>query len=192
MIKEYSLFGFPFTPAEIRTVAYEFPEKNNLPGFSDAKEMAGHKWFQLFLKCHEELHVKQGATNLSLSKAFGMIKGIVDSWFDKYETLVESMGITDPACIWNTDEHGSEDMHKVKKVLGIKGIKQFQVQLREKGRHTTMMTYVNGVGYALPPMVIHRGKYHDSWWIDAPKCILVRGSKKATSTRNYLLSMGRC
>ena len=151
MIKEYSLFGFPFTPAEIRTVAYEFSEENNLPGFSDAKEIAGHKWFQLFLKHHEELCVKQGATNLSLSRALGSTKGIVDSWFDKYEALIESMGITDPACIWNFDEHGSEDMHKVKKVVWIKGIKQFQVQPREKARHTTMMTYVNGAGYALPP-----------------------------------------
>ena len=99
MIKGYSLFGFPFTPAEIRDVAYEFSEENNLPGFSDAKEMAGHKWFHLFLKWHEELCVKHGATNLSLSRALGSTKGIVENWFDKYEALVESMGITDPACI---------------------------------------------------------------------------------------------
>ena len=92
-------------------MAYEFSEENNLPGFSDAKEMAGYKWFHLFLKWHEELHVKHGATNLSLSRALGSTKGIVENWFDKYEALVESMGITDPACIWNIDEHGSEDMH---------------------------------------------------------------------------------
>ena len=74
MIKEYSLSGFPLTPAEIRTVAYEFSEENNLPGFSDAKEMAGHKWFHLFLKWHEELCMKHGATSLSLSRALGNTK----------------------------------------------------------------------------------------------------------------------
>ena len=30
-----------------------------------------------------------------------------------------------PQIIWNIDEHWSEDMPKVKKVIGVKGIKQF-------------------------------------------------------------------
>ena len=158
IIREYSLSGFPFTPAEIRTVAYEFSE-NNLPGFSDAKEMAGNKWFHLFLKQHEELHMKHRATNLSLSRALGSTKGIVENWFDKYEALVESMGITDPACIWNIDEHGSEDMHKVKKVVGIKGIKTISGSAKGEGKvhyHADLCKW----GWFCPsPMVIHKGKY---------------------------------
>ena len=102
------------------------------------------------------------------------------------------MGITDPACIWNIDEHGSEDMHKVKKVVGINGIKQFQVQPKEEARCTTMMTYVNGAGYALPPMVIHRGSTMILGTLMHQSVSLSGGPKKATSTRNYLLSMGRC
>ena len=83
------------------------------------------------------------------------------------------LNITDPKYIWNIDEHGSEDIAKVKRVVGIKGIKQYQIQTREKPRQTTMLTYVNGAGYALPPMVIHRGKYHDSWHIGAQPHVLV-------------------
>ena len=82
-------------------------------------------------------------------------------------------------------------MHKVKKVVGINGIKQFQVQPREKARSTTMMTYVNGAGYALPPMVIHRGQYHGSWHIDAPKCVLVRGSKKGYINKKLFAEYGK-
>ena len=67
------------------------------------------------------------------------------------EALVESMGITDLACIWNIDEHGSEDMHKVKKVVGIKGIKQFQVQPREKARCTTMLNLYKWGWFYLSP-----------------------------------------
>ena len=63
----------------------------------------------------------------------------------------------DPKYIWNIDEHGSEDMAEVKRVVGIKGIKQYQMQPREKPRWTTMLTNVNAAGYALHPMVIHRG-----------------------------------
>ena len=41
-----------------------------------------------------------------------------------------------------------------------------------------MLTYVNAAGFALSPMVIHRGKYHDSWCIGAQPRVLVQGSKK--------------
>ena len=83
---------------------------------------------------------------------------IIDQWFDKYEQLIEELQITDPKYIWNVDEHGSEDIPKVKRVVGIKKIKTFQVVCHEKARCTTMLTYINGEGFALPPMVIHRGK----------------------------------
>ena len=191
MIKDYSLLGFPFTGREIRAIAYEFAEENHIQGFSELKEMSGAKWFGLFLKHHDELHVKHGATHLSLARALGSTHNIVENWFNSYEKLIEDLGITDPECIWNSDEHGSEDMHKVKKVTGIKGIKQFQVQPREKPRRTTMLTYVNAAGYALPPMVIHRGKYHDSWRIDAPKRVLVRGSKKGYINKKLFCEYGK-
>ena len=51
-----------------------------------------------------------------------------------------------------------------------KKLKTFQVVCHEKARCTTMLTYINGEGYALPPMIIHRGKYHESWCIGAPPC----------------------
>ena len=168
MIEEYALLGFPMTTKEIRTIAYDFAIDNNIFGFSDKKEIAGHKWFSLFLKRHNSLCVKQGVTNLSLAHALGSSSAIIDGWFDKYEKLIEELNITDPKYIWNIDEHGSEDIPKVKRVVGIKKIKTFQVVCCEKARHTTMLTYINGEGYALPPMIIHRGKYHESWCIGAP------------------------
>ena len=118
-------------------------------------------------------------------------KQIIETWFDQYEDLVAQLGITDPAQIWNIDEHGSEDLHKVKRVVGIKGMKQYQIQPREKARHTTMLTYVNAVGYALSPMVIHRVKYHDSWHIDAPKRVLVHSSKKGYINKKLFAECGK-
>ena len=43
MIEEYALLGFPMTPKEIWTIAYDFAIDNNIFGFSDKKEIAGHK-----------------------------------------------------------------------------------------------------------------------------------------------------
>ena len=64
--------------------------------------------------------------------------------------------IDDPCYLWNVDEHGTEDVLKCSKVVGIKGIKANQTVCREKSHRSTMMTYVNAAGHALPPMVIHR------------------------------------
>ena len=127
MTEEYALLGFPLTPKEIRSIAYDFAVDNDIIGFSDRKEIAGHKWFSLFLKHHDSLRVKQGVTNLSLACALGSSSQIIDQWFDKYEQLIEELQITDPKYIWNVDEHGSEDIPKVKRVVGIKKIKTFQV-----------------------------------------------------------------
>ena len=67
MIEEYALLGYPLTPKEIRSIAYDFAADNDIIGFSDRKEIAGQKWFSLFLKHRDSLRVKQGVTNLSLA-----------------------------------------------------------------------------------------------------------------------------
>ena len=108
-----------------------------------------------------------------------------------YQSLLEQLNIMDPKYIWNINEHGSEDMAKVKRVVGIKGIKQYQMQPREKPRQTTMLIYVNAAEFALPPMVIHRGKYHDSWHIGTQPCVLVQGSKKGYINKKLVAEYGK-
>ena len=43
MIEEYALLGFPMTPKEIRSIAHDSAIDNDILGFSDKKEIAGHK-----------------------------------------------------------------------------------------------------------------------------------------------------
>ena len=106
-------------------------------------------------------------------------KVILDHWFDEYEKVVKELKIDYPHYnAWNVDEHGTEDVLKCSKVVGIKGIKANQTVCREKARRSTMLTYVNAAGYALPPMVIHKGKFHDSWCKNAPPRVLVCSSKE--------------
>ena len=82
-------------------------------------------------------------------------------------------------------------MPKVKKVIGLKGIKQFQKQPYEKPKQTTMLTYVNAAGFALPPLVIHKGKYHDSWRTHCPRAVMVRGSKKWYINKFFFAEYGK-
>ena len=82
-------------------------------------------------------------------------------------------------------------MPKVKKVISLKGIKQFQKQPHEKPKRTTMLTYVNAAGFALPSLVIHKGKYHDSWRTHCPRSVMVRGSKKGYINKFLFAEYGK-
>ena len=84
MISEYSLLGFPLTPKEIREIAFEYADENNLSGFSEDKEIGGYKWFYDFMKCHDKLRVKNGITNLSHAHVLGSFQCIINQWFDMY------------------------------------------------------------------------------------------------------------
>ena len=67
------------------------------------------------------------------------------------------MGINSPDQIWNVDEHGTEHCVKSKRVVGIKNVRQYQKQSHEKPNSSTMVMFVNGAGYAPPPLIIHKG-----------------------------------
>ena len=120
MIKEYCNLGFPFTSREVRDIALEYAMDHDHKGFSEDLCTAGPYWFQYFLARHRKLSIKH-ATNLSIYRAMSSNKVILDHWFDEYEDVVKQLKIDDPHYIWNVDEHGTEDVLKHSKVVGIKG-----------------------------------------------------------------------
>ena len=191
MIEEYCNLGFPFTSREVRDITFEYAMDHDLKGFSENLCAAGPHWFQYFLARHRKLSIKH-ATNLSIYRAMSPNKVILNHWFDEYEEVIKQLKIDDPCYLWNVDEHGTEDVLKCSKVVGIKGIRAKQTVCREKSCRSTMLTYVNAAGYALPPMVIHRGKFHDNWHKNAPSRVLVHSSKKGTSINNFSQNMERC
>lgn len=191
MIKEYSLLGFPMDGQEVRSVAYDYAADNNLSGFSPDKEKAGRDWLNYFMGRHPNLAIKENVVNLSQARA-KITREHINKWFDKYESVIYQLGITDPKYVWNVDETGTEDIpKKARKTIGIKGIKQYQTVCKEKPRRTTMLTYVNGAGFALPPMVIHRGKYTHKWRENCPREVLVRGSKKGYISKKLFAEYGK-
>ena len=191
MIEEFSFLGFPLCSREVRKIAHDFAEANGFEGFSKQSNEAGRKWFTFLLKRYPKLKVKEGVTNLSIARAQASNHDSVTTWYKKYQNVLDQLEITDPRYIWNIDEHGSEDMPKVKKIIGLKGIKQFQKQPHEKPKRTTMLTYVNAAGFALPPLVIHKGKYHDSWRNHCPRQVIVRGSKKGYINKFLFAEYGK-
>ena len=175
----------------MRQIAYEFAEDNGFEGFSKDIKEVGRKWFTFLLSRYPKIKVKDFVCNISVARANASNPDKVKRWYRKYENVLSQLEITDPNYIWNIDEHGSEDMPKVKKVVGIKGIKQFQKVAREKPQRTTMLTYVNAAGYALPPLVIHKGKYHDTWRKNCPRQVMVRSSKKGYINKYLFAEYGK-
>ena len=43
MIDEYSYLGFPLEPAEVKQIAFDFAEENNIVGFSEQLGTAGRR-----------------------------------------------------------------------------------------------------------------------------------------------------
>ena len=58
---------------------------------------------------------KKTPVNISRQRADATKYSDVVSWFDKYEDVLRQLGITDPHCIYNVDEHGTEHSPIVKK-----------------------------------------------------------------------------
>ena len=190
MIDEYSYLGFPLEPAEVKQIAFDFAEENNIVGFSEQLGTAGRSWFSFLLKRFPRLSVK-GATNISLLRAAASSKETVMLWFQKYLDVLGQLGINSPDQIWNVDEHGTEHAVKNKKVVGIKNVRQFQKQSTEKPNRTTMVTYVNAAGFALPPLIIHKGKFHDTWRNGCMPGTMVRGSSKGYINKRLFADYGK-
>ena len=178
MIKEFSFLGFPMEPLEIRELVWQYAQENDIKGFGD-KGIAGKDWFSFFMKRHASAGLSiKSASDLSVERAENTEGSKIDKWFNRYEEVLAQSGEIGPEQIWNVDEHGCEDKIKVKRVVGVKGIRAHQKQPREKSLRSTMLTYINAAGDAVPPMIIHKGKFHDSWRTGAPRPVMVKGSKK--------------
>ena len=189
MIDEFAYLGFPLEPSEVCKIAFDFAKENGIVGFSDDLERAGRSWFSYLLQRWPKLTVKS-ATNISLQCARASSQETVMLWFEKFINVLGQLGINSPEYIWNVDEHGTEHTVKSKRVVGIKNVRQFQKQMHEKPCRTTMVTYVNTNGYALPPLIIHKGRYSSTWTRGLMPGAIVRSSKKGYINKELFADYG--
>lgn len=170
--------GFPLSEIQIRKLATQFANANNLQVFSQKKEnQAGYYWFKGFMRRHPELCVKR-AEGLSAARSGAMNKTNIDNWFAEYKQLVDRLNISDlPSHIWNLDESGLQDVFEAKRAVGQKGVPLYQVTAGEKGETTTILPVFNAMGEIGKLMVIFKGKrVRPEWAVGSPPGTLVRAS----------------
>ena len=181
-IRQFQLSGFPLTINRVCELAYQYAKVNNItPGFSDETGRAGRKWLKGFLKRNPTITIRK-ARNLSIARAMGANPKVIGDWFKLLKKIKDQCGIVSPSQIWSGDETGVQNVPKEVKVLGAKKIRTFQQVSAEQGETTSILTFVNGYGEVVPPMVIHKGaRVQDSWRIKQPGDM-----RLAATTKGYI------
>lgn len=154
-ILEMEKSGFGLTRRDIRSLAYQLAEKNNIKHtFSQDNESAGRSWLKLFLKRHSKLSFRR-PTGTSIARMKGFNKENVKEFFDLLESSFDK--IQYPATnIYNVDETGiSVVPSKMPEILALKGKKQIgTVTSAERGSTITCVICMSASGTFVPPMLI--------------------------------------
>ena len=154
---EACMFGLSIT--DVRRLAFEIVEKNNLPHrFNKTTKLAGKKWFYSFIKRNPLLSVRQ-PENTSIARARGFNREAVDQFFNILQENVELHKI-DITRIFNMDESGFTTVQtKCGKIIAQKGKKRIgRVVSGERGVNTTLVCCTSASGLFVPPMFIFKRK----------------------------------
>ena len=190
-IAKFSEAGFPFTPIEIMSLAYEFAQQNGVKGFSDVQTVAGRKWLDNFLKRYPDL-TKKTPKLLSVYRAKCANKGVIDAWFDLYEDVLRENNINSPAYIWNIDECGCIDQPKAKAVVCLSKQRSNQLTASEQGETTTVVVFASAAGLHCPPLVIHKGKkIMEAWKKDMKRGTMIGATENGWISKRLFYIYGQ-
>ena len=175
-IQKFSESGFPFTPMEIRCLAYEYACANKIESFSLIFNIAGKKWLDKFLQRYPKLS-KKTPKLLSVYRAKCANEAVIDGWFEVYQDVLRENNITNPSFIWNIDECGCIDQPKPKKVVCMSQQRSNQLSASEQGETTTAVVYASASGLHCPPLIIHKGKkVMEAWKKNIKRGVMVGAS----------------
>ena len=153
--------GFGLTPTDVRELAFDYAERNNIPHTFDKElKAAGLDWWSGFRLCHRTMLSIRKPEALSLARAAAMNKPAITKYFDILEREMQRLGITNkPSCIYNCDESGLSLVPDTCRVVARKGKRNvYQVTSAERGVLTTVLPCYNAAGYYVPPMIVYKGK----------------------------------
>ncbi|KAJ8048460.1 Jerky protein-like-like [Holothuria leucospilota] len=159
-ILELESRGFGLTPMEIRTLAYDYAEANNIEHkFNKQKRVAGYSWLEAFMRRNPSLSLRKPEP-LSLARSMGMNKVRVQNFQSQLQDIFVRENFFDcPKAIYNVDETGISQVHKPPKIIAAKGKKNiYSTTSGEKGTTVTAVVCGNAAGYYIPPFLIFKGK----------------------------------
>lgn len=130
---------YGITPIELRRVAYEFAEINNIKHpFNTDTRLAGRDWYEGFLRRFPKISLRSPEAT-SLNRIQGFNRQEVDLFFENLESVFQKFQFT-PDKIFNVDETGITTVQKPGKILAPKGQKQVGSAVSwERGKNVTVV-----------------------------------------------------
>lgn len=150
---EARLFGF--TLSDLRSLAFELANRNDLPNqFNKEKKKAGKAWLYGFLKRHPNVTLRTPEPT-SLARAMGFNRPAVQKYFSLLSEILEKYKIT-PNRIYNVDETAIMTVPKKRsRCLSLRGKRQVGcISSSERGILVTVEICMNATGVFMPPMFI--------------------------------------
>lgn len=146
---------FGLTPIELRRLAYEFAEVNQIKNdFNKHSKHAGKDWLGSFIKRTSNISLrKPEATSVNRIGAFNEQE--VQQYFSNLEEVLQKYKFS-PRNIYNVDESGISTVQRPAKILSPKGQKQVgSVTSWERGKNVTVVCAMSASGRFVPPMFIY-------------------------------------
>lgn len=190
LLKTLGHRSFPLTGSKVRQIAYQYA-KTGKNGFSLAKGTAGYYWLKGFM-ARQHLSFRSPEA-LSVSRASGMNRTVVTSWFADLEKLMVELKLKDSSAhIWNCDESGLQEHFVQGRVISETGQPCYQVTCNEKGETTTVLACFNGFGEFCPPTVIFKAKrLKAEWLVGSPPGTLAKVSDSGWVTKEIFLEWAK-
>ena len=144
---------FGITCKEVRGLAFEMAERNNIPHpFKNG--VAGKDWLQGFMSRHPELSLRQPEAT-SVARAHGFNRQSVNRVFDLLTALVEEHNFP-PDKIYNVDETGMTTVQtRPSKIIALRGKRQVgALTSAERGTLVTTEICMSATGSFVPPMFV--------------------------------------
>nr|XP_012234647.1 PREDICTED: uncharacterized protein LOC105679296 [Linepithema humile] len=152
-IKTLANLFYGLTPLQIRSGAYYFAQRNNIPNkFNRQTKLAGKDWLCNFLKRTNMAVRKPEQT--SINRVISFNESDVNIFFDNLELLFEKYNF--PASkIWNMDETGISNVQQPENIVAEKGQRRVaSIVTAERGKNVTLICAMSAAGNFVPPMFI--------------------------------------
>lgn len=166
-VKEMESRYFGITCTDLRKIAYQLAEKNNVVHqFNREKETAGKKWLRNFLCRNPSIALRQPEAT-SYARATGFNRPAVQKFFNFLQQIIEKHCL-DGSRLYNVDESGMKTVQqKHAKILAVKGKKQVgALTSAERGKNVTVVCAANACGHFVPPMFIFPRKKMNPIFMD--------------------------
>lgn len=183
-VQERSELGFGMDTSEVRELAFQLAEANDLKvpkGWKESKS-AGKEWFLSFMKRNSRLSLRT-PQQCSISRAMAFNKVNITNYFNKLEPVLKRNPLFESGQrTFNCDEVGTTTVGAISsKIVAPKGIRQVhQVRTHERGETVTSLIYVCANGTFLPPVMLYPRKNTNSGFLkDAyPNTLTLASGKK--------------